>query len=106
MARCFTSLLIVVLLAVVPGFGQIIIGNGGGGYPGGGYPGGGYPGGGRQRYPQNGPGGPQQQGRQSNGSTLIGTLRNIGDKSIVIEDDDKTVTTVAIAGSTKYLNAK
>ncbi len=90
MARCFTSLVIVVLLAGVPGFGQIVIGNGGGGYPGGGYPGG------RQRYPQNGPGGPQQQGRQSNGMTLIGTLRNIGEKTIVIEDDDKMVTTVAI----------
>ena len=93
MARRFTSLLILVLLASLPGFGQIMIGIPG---MGGGYPRGGYPG---QRYPQGG----QQQGRQSNSNTLIGTLRNIGDKTVVIEDDDKLVTTVSITGSTKYL---
>ena len=52
MPRRLTFLFIVLLLAGIPGFGQIIIP--GGGYPGGGYPGGGYPGGGGRRYPQQG----------------------------------------------------
>src|ERR1700728_1813743 len=93
MARGFTSLLTVLLLAGVPGFGQIII-------PGVGYPGGGYPG---RRYPQQGgPGGPVQ-GRQSNTTSFTGILRNIGEKTVVIEADDKTITTISIAGSTKYI---
>jgi hypothetical protein len=101
MARGLTSFSIVLLLAAgVPGlrqaaFGQIII-------PGVGYPrGGGYPG---QRYPQQGGQGGPGQGRQSNeAATLTGILRRIDEKSVVIEDDDKTITTVAIHGSTKYI---
>jgi hypothetical protein len=93
MARGLTSLSIVLLLASVPGFGQIII-------PGGRYPGGGYPG---QRYPQGGSGGPAQ-GRQSTATTLTGILRNMGDKNVVIEADDKTITTISIANSTKYFS--
>src|SRR5580700_1485462 len=97
MARGYISLLTVLLLAGAPGFGQIII-------PGVGYPGGGYPG---RRYPQGGPGGPggPAQGRQSSASTFTGILRNIGEKTVVIESDDKTISTVSIANSPKYVNA-
>src|ERR1700679_513240 len=106
MPRRLTFLFMVLLVARIPGFGQIIIGPGGGypggGYPGGGYPGGGYPGG--RRYPQQG--GQQQPG--SNGqsdpsaNTLTGILRKINDNNVVLEDDDRNITTISIANSTKY----
>ena len=97
MARGFTSLLTVLLLAGATGFGQIII-------PGVGYPGGGYPGGGNsgRRNPQGGRGGPTQ-GRESSATTLIGILRNIGEKNIVIEAEDQTISTISIGGSAKYI---
>ena len=104
MARRFTLLLTVVLLAGIPGFGQIVPGVG---YPGGGYPGGGYPG---RRYPQGGQGGPggqgQGRGRADNPpakNTLTGIVRSIEEKNIVIESDDKSITTISIAHSTKYV---
>lgn len=91
MARWLPSLLTALLLASLPGFGQIILGGPGIGFPGGGWPG--------RRNPQ----GRSQQGGENNDNLLVGILRNIGDKDIVIEQEDKTVTTVAISGSTKYL---
>lgn len=98
MAGGFTSFLTltVLLLAGVPGFGQIII-------PGVGYPGGGYPG---RRYPQGGPRGPVS-GRQPNNpaSMFVGMLRKIGDNNVVIESDDNTIKTISIANSTKYVSA-
>src|ERR1700689_4099412 len=102
MARGLTTLSTVLLLASVPGFGQIIIP--GVGYPGGGYPGGGYPG---QRYPRGGypPGGQQGPSNQSTATTFTGMLRKIGDNNVVIQSDDETVTTVSTAGSTKYLTS-
>lgn len=91
MARGLTLLPVFLLLATTPGFSQIII-------PGVGFPGGGgYPGS-RRRQQQD----PSQQSRQSNATTLIGMLRKIEDKDVIIEDDDKMITTVSIAGSTKY----
>jgi len=90
------SLLTVLLLAGLPGDGQIILGGPGVGYPGGGGP---FPGGRRQR----GTNGPSQQGGENNQTTLVGTLRNLTEKNAVIEDDDKNVTIVTITGSTKYL---
>lgn len=86
------SLVSVLLLAGLPGYGQIIFGGPG--------IGGGYPG---RRYPQGGPNGPNQQGQNNEQSTLVGTLRNLTEKNLVIEDDDKNVTVVTISGSTKYL---
>ena len=69
--------------------------------PGIGYPGGGYPG---RRRPQNGPA-PTQQ-RNDSASAIIGMLRKIEDKSIVVESEaDQEITTISISGSTKYLNA-
>lgn len=95
MARGLRLLPVVLLLASTSGFGQIIIP--GVGFPGGGYPGGGYPGG-RRRQQQD----PSQTSNQSNATTLIGMLRKIEEKDVIIEDDDKMITTVTIAGSTKY----
>src|SRR5580658_4439779 len=93
MARGLTLLPAFFLLASTSGFGQIGVGFLGGGV---GFPrGGGYPG---SRYPQGGP----SQSRQSNATTLIGMLRKIEDKDVIVEDDDKMITTVSIAGSTKY----
>src|ERR1700733_7096245 len=88
MARGLTLLPAFLLLASTCGFGQIII-------PGVGFPGGGYPG--RRRQQQD-----PSQSSQSNATTLIGMLRKIEDKDVIIEDDDKMITTVSIAGSTKY----
>jgi len=89
MARGLKFLPAFLLLASTSGFGQIII-------PGVGFPGGGgIPG--RRRTQQD----PSQSG-QSNATTLIGILRKIEDKDVIIEDDDKMITTVSIAGSTKY----
>src|ERR1700728_1107919 len=97
MARGFIFFTAVFLLASLPGVGQIMI-------PGVGYPGGGYPG--SRRYPQGGQGGPtQRQTSDNQATTLVGMLRNIGDKTVVIETDDKTMTTVSISGSTKYSGA-
>lgn len=93
MARWLPFSITALLLASLPGFGQIMIGGPGIGFPGG------YPG---RRNPQ-GPNGPNQQGRENEDTMLVGILRNIGDKNIVIEQDDKTLTTVEISGSTKYL---
>ncbi len=45
------------------------------------------------------------QGRQSTARALTGIVRNIGDRNVVIEADDKTITTVAIANSTKYIGS-
>ena len=97
MAPRFTLLLPILLLASVPDFGQIM-------GPGIGYPGGGYP---RQRYPQGGQGRTPPGADQTPASTLTGMLRKIGDdnKNVIIESDDKTITTILIAGSTKYINA-
>jgi hypothetical protein len=94
MARRFTLLLTVVLLAGVPGFGQIIFPGGGGGYP-------------RQRYPQGGQGPPPSSNNQAPASTLTGMLRKIGDNNtnVVVESDDRTISTVLISGSTKYTSA-
>src|ERR1019366_3847789 len=91
MARRFVTLLIFVLLASLPGFVQIV-------FPGGRYPGGRgggvYPGGRTQ--------GPATS-NQNNSSTLTGVLRKIEEKDVIVEADDKTITTVSIAGSTKYV---
>jgi hypothetical protein len=108
MARGFT-LLTFLLLAGIPGFCQIIapgVGYPGGGYPGGGYPGGGYPG---RPYPQGTPGQgtPGRQGpdsrREQTGNTFTGMLRSIGKNNVVVESDDKTITTISTAKSTKYI---
>ena len=97
MARGFPLLSIILLLAGIPGFGQVIPGIG---YPGGGYPGGGYPG---RRYPQGSPGSkaPDSKPKQA-ATTLIGMLRSIGDNNLVVEAEDKTITTVSTSKSTKY----
>jgi hypothetical protein len=99
MARGFTSLLAVVLIAMAllagsPGFGQIVFPGGGGGYPGG-RRGGGYPGGGRQQNPQ--------AGNQDNSTTFSGILRKVEEKDVIVEADDQTITTISTAGSTKYI---
>jgi hypothetical protein len=91
MARGFTSLLAVLLLAGIPGFGQII-------------PGVGYPGQRRGGYP----GGPAQSPRtsnQDNTTTFTGMLRKIEDKDVIVESDDKTITTISTGSSTKYASA-
>ena len=101
MARGF--ILTFLLLAGIPGFGQIIAP--GGGYPGGGYPGGGYPGGGNpgRRYPQGTPGRQAPDSRRDQtGTTFTGMLRSIGKNNVVVESDDKTITTLSTAKSTKY----
>ena len=93
MARRFT-LLTFLLLAGIPGFGQIIA-------PGVGYPGGGYPG---RPYPQGAPGHQAPDSRRDQtGMTFTGMLRSIGKNNVVIESDDKTITTISTAKSTKYL---
>jgi hypothetical protein len=93
MARGFT-LLTFLLLAGIPGFGQIIP-------PGGGYPGGGYPG---RPYPQGTPGHPAPDSRRDQaGMTFTGMLRSIGKNNVVVESDDKTITTISTAKSTKYI---
>jgi hypothetical protein len=102
----FRRLLVFALLAGTCGFSQVY--PGGGRYPGGvGYPGGGYPPG-QGPYPQGG-GGPFPGGRrsrvpenQSPPETLIGTLRSISNKELVLETEEKTIVTVQIASSTKY----
>src|ERR1700735_1006485 len=93
MVRGIILLLTVVLLGGVPGFGQIIF-PGGGGYP-------------RQRYPQGGQGPPPTSNNQTPAPPLTGMLRKIGDNNVnvVIESDDRTITTILISGSTKYLSA-
>src|ERR1700683_135093 len=92
MARGFTSLTFL-LLAGIPGFGQIIA-------PGVGYPGGGYPG---RRYPQGTPGGQAPDSRPNQAApTFTGMLRSIGKDNVVIESDDKKITTISTAKSTKY----
>jgi hypothetical protein len=101
MARGFTSLMAVVLIAVALlagslGFGQIVFPGGGGGYPGG-RRGGGYPGGGRQQNPQ--------AGNQDNSTTFTGILRKIEAKDVIVEADDQTITTISTGGSTKYIGA-
>ena len=98
MARGFTFLTFL-LLAGVPCFCQIII-PGVGGYPGGGSPGGGS----GRRYPQGGPGGPAPEAGRINATTFTGMLRSIGKNNVVIESDDKTITTVSTAKSTKYIS--
>jgi hypothetical protein len=108
MSRRFTLSLNFLLLAGLPGFGQIIPPGGGypgGGYPGGGYPGGGYPGGGYpgRPYPQGNPRGQAPNSRRDQtATTLTGMLRRIGEKNVVVESDDKTINTISIAKSTKY----
>ncbi len=93
MARGFTLLLTLLLLAGIPGFGQIIT-------PGVGYPGGGYPG---RPYPQGTPGGQAPNSRRDQAAmTFTGMLRRIGDNNVVVESDDKTISTISIAKSTKY----
>jgi hypothetical protein len=92
MAHGLKSLLTVLLLAGIPGFGQIII-------PGGGYPGqrrGGHPGG-----PTQAPG----TSNQDNATTFTGMLRKIEDKDVIVESDDKTITTISTGSSTKYVSA-
>ena len=80
MARGFALLPTVLLLAGIPGFGQIVV-------PGGGYPGGGYPG---RRYPQGAPGGQAPDSRPNQAATTFtGMLRSIGKNNVVIESDDK-----------------
>jgi hypothetical protein len=96
MARGFTSLLTILLLTGVSGFGQLI--------PGIGYPGGGYPG---RRYPQGAPRGPAS-GRppDKSASAFIGILRKIGDNNVVVESaGDQTITTISTSNSTKYVSA-
>ncbi len=92
MARGFT-LLTFLLLAGIPGFGQIIA------------PGGGYPGGGSgRRYPQGTPGGQAPDNRPNQAATTFtGMLRSIGKNNVVVESDDKTITTISTAKSTKYI---
>src|ERR1700733_11380121 len=93
MARGFTSLTFL-LLAGIPGFGQIIA-------PGVGYPGGGYPG---RPYPQGTPGHQAPDSRRDQpGMTFTGMLRSIGKNNVVVESDDKTITTISTAKSTKYI---
>ncbi len=95
MARGFT-LLTVLLLAGVTGFGQIYFPGGGGvGFPGQG--GVGFPG--RRRNNPNNPNNPNNRPN----TTLPGLLRTIGDTTVVIESDDHVYTTVSISNSTKYI---
>ena len=94
MARGFAILPTVLLLASIPDFGQIV-------GPGVGYPGGGYPG---RRYPQGTPGGQAPDSRPNQAvPTFSGMLRSIGKDNVVIESDDKTITTISTAKSTKYV---
>ena len=95
MARGFALLPTVLLLASISGFGQIII-------PGVGFPGGGYPGGRLSRGPAASAAGPLADQQPVHATTLTGMLRKIEEKDVIIEDDDKMITTVTIAGSTKY----
>jgi hypothetical protein len=96
MARGIALLPTVLLLASIPGFGQII-------GPGAGYPGGGYPG---RRYPQGAPGGQAPDSRPNQAAaTFTGIVRSIGKNNVVIESDDKTITTFSTARSTKYIGA-
>jgi hypothetical protein len=91
MARRTASLLtLLVLAAVLPAGAQLI-------------PGIGYPGGGRQgrRYPQ---GNPQPSRPDSSPNSIIGYLRKIDDKTIVVESVDGNIATISISGSTKYRN--
>jgi hypothetical protein len=93
MARGFTFLTFL-LLAGIPGFGQIIA-------PGVGYPGGGYPG---RPYPQGTPGHQAPDSRRDQaGTTFTGMLRSIGKNNVVVESDDKTITTISTVKSTKYI---
>jgi hypothetical protein len=88
MARRFT-LLAFLLLAGIPGFGQIIA------------PGVGYPG---RPYPQGTPGRQAPDSRRDQtGMTFTGMLRRIGKSNVVVESDDKTITTISTAKSTKYI---
>ncbi len=93
MARGFITLLTFLVLATLPGLGQIV-------FPGGG---GGYPGQRRNRYPggQQGP----NTSTQDNSSTITGILRKIEDKDVIVEADDKTITTITTGGSTKYIGS-
>jgi len=94
MARRFIPTLTVLLLAGVAANAQMI--------PGIGYPGGGYPG---RRRQQTGP--PPTQQRNDSASAIVGMLRKIEDKSIVVESEaDQEISTILISGSTKYLNDK
>ncbi len=81
----------ILLLGALSATGQIMI------------PGVGYPGG--RRYPPGGPGGPRTSRPDNSSSTLVGLLRKIEDKDVIIESDDSTITTVLKSGSTKYVNA-
>jgi hypothetical protein len=94
MSRGFTLLLSFLLLASVSGFGQIIT-------PGVGYPGGGYPG---RPYPQGTPAGQAPNSRRGPAAmTFTGMLRSIGKNNVVVESDDKSISTISIAKSTKYI---
>jgi hypothetical protein len=94
MARGFALLPTVLLLASIPGFGQIAV-------PGLGYPGGGYPG---RQYPQGAPGGQAPDSRPNQAATTFtGMLRSIGKNNVVIESDDKTITAISTVKSTKYI---
>jgi hypothetical protein len=89
MARGIALLLTVLLLASIPGLGQI-------GVPGGGYPG--------RRYPQGTPGSQAPASRPNQAATTFtGMLRSIGKNNLVIESDDKTITTISTAKSIKYI---
>lgn len=94
MASRLPILTAVLLLTGLPGLGQIIIPGVGypGGYPGGG---GGYPG--RRRNPQQNP----QSSAEPANTSKVGILRKIEDKDVIIEDDNQTIMTIALTGSTK-----
>ena len=88
MARGSVLLVTVLLLASIPGLSQI-------GVPGGGYPG--------RRYPQGSPGGQAPASRPNQAAkTFTGMLRGIGKNNLVIESDDKTITTISTA-KIKYI---
>ncbi len=93
MAHRLTTLTAVLFLAGIPGLGQIIIP--GVGYPGGGY---GYPGG-RRGYPQQYPN--SQSPSEPTNTSMVGILRKIEDKDVIIEGDDRAITTIAVTSSTK-----
>ncbi len=96
MARSFLFPTLI-LLAGIPVWAQII------GGPGVGYPGGNYPGG--RRNPRGAQQPPTQRNDSPSASTLIGILRKIDEKDVIIESDEQAISTVSIPGSTKYTNA-
>lgn len=88
------SVVALTLLLSVPGLSQIGIGIPGIGYPGGGRR---YPGG-QQPMP------PQQTASQER--FIVGILRKLDEKNVIVEDEDQTITTVSLSGSTKYVDDK